>query len=224
MDHSPLVTIVSLVWGDYDRFIPDWLAHLDRLPGNPNAIIVHGPDIDPGKYRKPNVTWVAADPFDTGETGFRLCDQVYPLVTEGWIWPLAIDDYGTHEGMQLLLDAPADAEFMTITATYLDGSGRWDSDLNQILGPMSGYRMVDGCPFTAALYKRAGPVSNPPEWQGTFGWGWYLRVMAAGANVFNGTGPVSVLCTKDTGWGRRATDTSNQERLAHEYARHLGLM
>ena len=60
-----MVTCVSMVWGDYDRFIPAWLGSFAALDDRADGIIVHGPTIDPTRWYTPNITWVPADPFNT---------------------------------------------------------------------------------------------------------------------------------------------------------------
>lgn len=219
-----MVTLVSMVWGDYDRFIPAWLGAFAALDDRADGIIIHGPTVDPTRWFTPNITWVPADPFNTEQNGSHLFDQVVRGISHGWVWPTAIDDFVTPAGITRLQEAPADAEFMLITAEHTDGSDRWDSDLRTVLGPASAYRMVGGCPFTVDLYRRAGPYANPPGWEITCEWGFFLRVLAADPVVFDGTGPVSQRNTKNvTGYGRTQLNVAEQEQRCREYAAHLGL-
>ena len=41
-----MVTCVSMVWGDYDRFIPAWLGAFAALDDRADGIIIHGPTVD----------------------------------------------------------------------------------------------------------------------------------------------------------------------------------
>ena len=114
---------------------------------------------------------------------------------------------------------------MLISATFLDGSCRWNSDPGTLLGPISGYRMCGGCPFTLDLYERAGGYSNPPELDHLHEWGFYLRCLAAGVRWHDSTHLVGFRTTYNPhSLGRTIIDFGVQQQQAHDYARTLGLM
>ena len=114
---------------------------------------------------------------------------------------------------------------MLISATFLDGSCRWDSDPATLLAPVGSYRMCGGCPFTVDFFRRPGGYTNPPEYDHLYEWGWYLRALAAGVRWHDATHVVGQLNTYNpNSLGRTILNMAIQEQQAHQYAKELGLI
>ena len=218
MDYSPLVTSVTTVWGKYDTYVPWWLGKVTALNPRPRIVIVHREPVTPTD--EPGVTWVEA-PADL----FAMTDLGVDYASTPWVWVTAIDDVPTQEGWDDLHRVPADVDSMLISATFLDGSCRWDSDPATLLGGVGSYRMCGGCPFTVDFFRRPGGYTNPPEYDHLYEWGWYLRALAAGVRWHDATHVVGQLNTYNpNSLGRTILNMAIQEQQAHQYAKELGLI
>ncbi len=99
------VTVVSCVYGRrFDEFIPEWLAAVQALDPQPDAVIV-ATDVAPRPI--PGVTKVMGFGLWTHPQAFLLQQAIQHAETE-WVWIVDIDDLALPDGLAGLDGVAAD--------------------------------------------------------------------------------------------------------------------